>query len=240
MGSLWSHCLSLAALAQTSGWISNPAGRWEKSLSQSHQEAITIDCISQLKYGETELGLAQSGGLDALAHVRLSVSRGRESIELRGLAQILADFSFSRVKEEPNQRQMSQPGAKWALCNLFLIVWGFWGFLFPWKASCSEMKSKGYGGCNNALQITSAMQMRAFNKSLEFPQSQISMTDESQFIHALHVHCVAAPGKEAEASLFQQQSPSASIHLEVNKLSSFFTLPFSLFEALRMLRGREA
>lgn len=118
---------------------------------------------------------------------------------------------------------MSQPAAKWALCNLSLIVWGFGAFCFPVRLLVRRWKSKWYGGHNNALQITSAMQMSAFNENHEFLLSQISMADDNQSIHASalrsYMHCVAA----AELGLFQ--TPSASIHL--NKLSSAFSLPLS-------------
>ena len=137
--------------------------------------------ISQLKNSEGERGLAQSGGPNASNHICLPVDRGRESIGLRGLVQILADFPFLWVKEEPNVLASCQMSIMQSLPDCL----GFWGFLFPWKAPCSVMKSKWYRVRNNTPQITSAMPMNAFSKNLQLLRSQISMTDDNQFIHAL-------------------------------------------------------
>ena len=55
---------SLAVLARTSGRICNPAGQWEKPLGQQVARKPSLS-ISQLKYAEGELGLAQLGGPNA-------------------------------------------------------------------------------------------------------------------------------------------------------------------------------
>lgn len=66
------------------------------------------------------------------------------------------------------------------------------------------------------------MKMSTFNEHFDVLQSQISMTEYNQFIQ-MHKHNVTASGEAAEQSLSQQQYPSASFHLEVNKLFFPFT-----------------
>lgn len=89
-----SRSLSEDVLARTSGRISNPTGQWEKQPQPtSHREAVTIHFTIKICWGG--VGIGSVGGPNAWAHIRLRVGRGRESIELRGLAQILDDFTFS-------------------------------------------------------------------------------------------------------------------------------------------------
>lgn len=201
---------SLAVLAWTSGWISNPAGRWEKPLSQPVTRKPSLS-ISQLKYAKGgRWALAQSGGPNARAHIRLPVGRGRESIELRGLAQILTDFSFScRLKRSQIRAKCPSrpPNEHYAISPW--LSGGFWAFCFPERLLVRRWKPNDTvgGRCNNVLQITSAMQMSCFQWKCRVSckvKSPWQTTINSFMLRpARHVHCV-----EREFSSNPHQSTS--------------------------------
>lgn len=132
---------SLADLAWISGTISNLAGWW--NMSRGHVKRPSLS-ISPLKYA----GQGSVGG--SHCHCLCSHSSSSQQKERKHSAKRISPnpcwffFFFCGLKRDqirakcPSQ-QLNEHYA--------ISPWlsGVSGFLFPWKSSCSEMKSKWYG-----------------------------------------------------------------------------------------------
>lgn len=115
-------------------------------------------------------------------------------------------FLFVWVKEDPNLSQMPLPAAKWALCNLSLIVWSLGGFLF-----FVSLKVCLFGDeirairepWNDALQVTSAVPDKSFRRKKKIGvYSKSNLHNSRQSNHSwfvLHSSCtVDSPAEAAQ------------------------------------------
>lgn len=147
LGSMSSNsmALSLAVLARTSGRVCILAGRRDQRLGRQVTRKPSLS-ISQLKCAEGEPAFGSVGGSECRSSHSSSSRQGERKHRAKRISPNPCWFFFFCGLKR------SQIGAKcpsWQPNEHYAISpWlsGVWGFLFPWKASCSEMKSKWYRG----------------------------------------------------------------------------------------------